>query len=424
MQRRPIPTEKKDFVILDTNILMSCRDEEQLFQTFQGVDIFVTIGTLRELDRLKMSDGQRGFSARNGLRIIRKNLSKRIEILHNENLFDEEGKPTETFGNSVDEKIILSGLEQGATVITNDLSMASISSSLGVTTKQYQEQENNVRDGVHFLDLSDKIRGGATPEQFLYLLDDEVRVNEYIAIKEYKKVTNIFRKEGPNNYEKVVRAHIPRTEFFGPVTPYNEDVYQACAIDSLMKNQINILTGPAGSGKTFLALAAQWHLYEIGEIEGITIFVNPVKTKNSKELGFYKGDQLDKLLQEGIGAILASKLGGGDKEFVRGLVQAGVLNILPISDIRGYEVTDNRSLFITEAQNLDVELMKLALQRAQSCKVFVEGDPGTQLDGWMYEGSNNGMKRAIEVFSGEDIFGTVALKNIYRSRIAEIAEKM
>ena len=173
-----------------------------------------------------------------------------------------------------------------------------------------------------------------------------------------------------------------------------------------------------------MALAAQWHLYEIGEIEGITIFVNPVKTKNSKELGFYKGDQLDKLLQEGIGAILASKLGGGDKEFVRGLVQAGVLNILPVSDIRGYEVTDNRSLFITEAQNLDVELMKLALQRAQSCKVFVEGDPGTQLDGWMYEGSNNGMKRAIEVFSGEDIFGTVALKNIYRSRIAEIAEKM
>ena len=68
--------------------------------------------------------------------------------------------------------------------------------------------------------------------------------------------------------------------------------------------------------------------------------------------------------------------------------------------------------------------MKLALQRAEQCRVFVEGDPSTQLDGWMYEGSNNGMKRAIEVFSGESIFGTVSLETIYRSEIAKIADRM
>ena len=49
---------------------------------------------------------------------------------------------------------------------------------------------------------------------------------------------------------------------------------------------------------------------------------------------------------------------------------------------------------------------------------------GAQVDDVHFAGSNNGMRRASQVFRGEDIYGEITLKNIHRSKIATIAEKM
>lgn len=406
----------KNNVILDTNILMGCRSPKELIEHYKDFNILVTMGTVRELDRLKMSDGRRGFEARSGLRILRE-YSDKISIIEDKNIDLNE------LGTTVDGNIIITAKKDGSTIVTNDLSMSTIATGLGVKSTQYFEPKDQVRKGVHIIEVGEEIRDGENIFLLFALLDD-VRDNEYIIVYEFGRMTGVYIKLPlKGGYEEIRKPYI-ETKFFGNVSALNMDPFQMCAIDSLTRNQITMLTGPAGSGKTFLALAAQWSLVEKGEIDGITIFVNPVKSKNSKEIGFYKGDQVDKLLQEGIGAILAAKLGGGDREVIRAHIETGLISILPISDIRGIEVSSNRSLFITEAQNLDVELMRLALQRAEKCRVFIEGDPGTQLDGWMYEGDNNGMKRAIEVFAGQDFFGNVALENIYRSRIAEIAELM
>lgn len=403
-------------VILDTNILMGAKDHDALLSHFDDAQILITLGTLRELDRLKMAEGRRGFEARNGLRFIRNNKDK-IEVVHH----DKEA-PAE---DSVDNIISLSAQELGATIITNDLSMASISSSLGLKHETYHQEKDTYRTGFHEVELGEELYEGNNPLLFLGMMieDKDFRLNEYVIVNEFGFPKHLY-KYTATGFEKIENPTINSKVQFGKITAQNNDIYQRCAIDALQSNQINIITGPSGSGKSFLTLAAQWAMLEQGEIEGITIFVNPVKAKNSKEIGFYKGDKNAKLLQEGIGSILAAKLGGGSIEVIEGLILEGKLKILPISDIRGYEVTGNRSLYITEAQNLNVELMKLAIQRAEKCKVFIEGDPLTQLDGWMYEGSNNGMKRAIEVFSGEECFGTVALQNIYRSKIAAIADKM
>ena len=80
---------------------------------------------------------------------------------------------------------------------------------------------------------------------------------------------------------------------------------------------------------------------------------------------------------------------------------------------------------MTEAQNTSTDLMKLILQRAgKNCKVIMTGDDKTQTDMSDYEGDNNGLRRAVEVFRGTELFGTVTLQKIFRSPIAEIAEKM
>ena len=108
------------------------------------------------------------------------------------------------------------------------------------------------------------------------------------------------------------------------------------------------------------------------------------------------------------------------------MIQQEQLVLLPLSDIRGYDTSGMRAgIYISEAQNLDIDLMKLTLQRIGEDSVcIIDGDCKTQVDDINFAGSNNGMRRVSEVFRGEDIYGEVTLKNIHRSRIAEIAENL
>lgn len=82
-------------------------------------------------------------------------------------------------------------------------------------------------------------------------------------------------------------------------------------------------------------------------------------------------------------------------------------------------------VYITEAQNMDIELIKLALQRVgEDCIVILDGDSEAQVDLALYAGVNNGLRRVSTVFRGEDIYGEVTLPNIYRSKIANIAQQL
>ena len=132
-------------------------------------------------------------------------------------------------------------------------------------------------------------------------------------------------------------------------------------------------------------------------------------------------------MQNSIGAMLTSKF--GDTMPLEKMMAGGMLDILPFSDIRGFEVGANQIMYISEAQNLNVDLAKLAIQRcATGSKIILEGDPQTQVDHYSFEGLNNGMRRAIEVFEGYSdpafSFSHICLPNIYRSEMANRAEEM
>ena len=111
---------------------------------------------------------------------------------------------------------------------------------------------------------------------------------------------------------------------------------------------------------------------------------------------------------------------------VEQLIAQNQIELLPLSDLRGYDTSNmNCAVYITEAQNLDIELMKLALQRIGEDSIcIIDGDYDTQIDLAQYAGINNGMRRASEVLRGHDLYGEVELQNIYRARLAELAEKM
>ena len=246
--------------------------------------------------------------------------------------------------------------------------------------------------------------------------------NQYAVIK------------GSNSQEAVkwdgssyVRVKIPtiKTKNYGIVKPYAGDVYQQMALDSLSSNQITMLKGHAGTGKSFLSLGYLFYLLEKGKIDKIIVFANPVSVGDACQLGFYPGTKDEKLLDSQVGNMLIAKI--GDRVGVERMIDDGQLELLAMADIRGFDTTKYGpvGIYITEAQNFSISLMKLALQRiGEEAVVIIDGDYTTQVDRPEYAGSNNGMRRMSEVFRGHKLYGEVELKNIYRSEISRIADTM
>lgn len=165
-------------------------------------------------------------------------------------------------------------------------------------------------------------------------------------------------------------------------------------------------------------------MLESHRIDKIIVFTNPCATNGAAKLGFYPGTRDEKLLDSQIGNMLGAKF--GDKMELQRLIDTRKIQLLPFSDIRGFDTTGmNCAVYITEAQNLDIEMMRLALQRIGEDSIcIIDGDYDAQVDMDIYSGDNNGMKRLSKVFRGTEVYGEVKLKNIYRSKIAELAQAM
>lgn len=243
-------------------------------------------------------------------------------------------------------------------------------------------------------------------------------MNEYLVMEFNDELVGPYRWNGNGfvevPYQKFSSMH------FGEIKPKNKDPYQMAYMDSLDRNQLTFCTGPAGSGKTQLALGYAFQQLEKGKLDRIVIFCNPMIASQATRLGFLPGTRDEKLLESSIGSILMSKLGGRTE--VERLIQSEELILMPMGDCRGYEAPDNSFVYFTEAQNTSRYLMQLFLQRQNdNSKICVEGDT-KQVDSSSFENGLNGLTKAIEVFRGEDYAGHVRLENIYRGRIARRAE--
>ena len=251
----------------------------------------------------------------------------------------------------------------------------------------------------------------------------DLLVGEYLLIKDDDGQIVDKRCWTGEKYRPIVYGNFD-SKWFGKIKPMKDDAYQALFADSLLNNTITMVRGPAGSGKTYLSLAFLLNQLEKGRIDKIIIFCNTIATKNSAKLGYYPGTRDEKLLDSQIGNLLISKFGG--RIVVEQMIEQEKLILLPLSDIRGYDTTGMcAGIYISEAQNMDISLMKLALQRIGSDSIcIIDGDDKTQVDDISFAGANNGMRRASKIFRGTNVYGEIELKNIHRSAIARIAENM
>lgn len=151
---------------------------------------------------------------------------------------------------------------------------------------------------------------------------------------------------------------------------------QVTYIQNILKNDINFGVGPAGTGKTFLAVACAAAALETERVSRI-ILVRPIVEAGEK-LGFLPGDIAQKVhpylqpLYDGLYEMMGF-------EKVHQMIDKGVIELLPLAYMRGRSLNDS-FIILDESQNTTAEQMKMFLTRIGfNSKAVITGDV-TQID--------------------------------------------
>lgn len=179
---------------------------------------------------------------------------------------------------------------------------------------------------------------------------------------------------------------------------------QRAYVSAIKRSTLTFGIGPAGTGKTFLAVAMAAAAYKAGEVNRI-ILTRPAIEAGEK-LGFLPGDlkeKVDPYLRPVYDAL--GEMFGADHA---GLIERGTVEIAPLAYMRGRTLSD-AFIILDEAQNATNEQMKMFLTRlGENAKMVVNGDL-TQTD---LPRGESGLRKAVEV-----------LKEIKGVEVCELTEK-
>ena len=172
-------------------------------------------------------------------------------------------------------------------------------------------------------------------------------------------------------------------------------VGQRYYVNAIKKNTLVFGVGPAGTGKTYLAVAMAVASYKAGEVQKI-ILTRPAIEAGEK-LGFLPGD-----LQEKVDPYLRPLYDALQEMFgvdsYETLIERGIIELAPLAYMRGRTLND-AFIILDEAQNTTDEQMKMFLTRlGENSKMVVNGDL-TQID--LPKGTC-GLKNAVEILKDID----------------------
>ena len=198
-----------------------------------------------------------------------------------------------------------------------------------------------------------------------------------------------------------------------PIKP--KTVGQRKYIDAIKNNTVTIGVGPAGTGKTYLAVAAAVSAFRTKEISRIILTRPAVEAGES--LGFLPGDlqqKVDPYLRPLYDA-LYDMLGA---ENFQKCQERGDIEVAPLAYMRG-RTLDDSFIILDEAQNTTCEQMKMFLTRLGfNSKAVVTGDV-TQID--LPKGKTSGLKDAVRILKGIDDIAIRRLtaKDVVRHRLVQ-----
>ncbi|MEN9730992.1 MAG: hypothetical protein RL488_302 [Actinomycetota bacterium] len=419
--------EKLRTYVLDTSVLLS--DPKALFR-FKEQSVVIPIIVINELEK-KRHDPEIGYFARQTLRYLddlrseHERLDFPIEV--------GDGGTLRVELNHIDQSVLPVGFQLGdndsrilavafnlanegndVTVVSQDLPMRVKVAALGMRAEEYR---NNMAvdsgwTGVSELPIS--------PDDMAKFYDEEV-----LKTKEVKDM--------PANTGLVVTS--ARGQALGRVTPEktvkmvrgDRDVFgvhgrsaeQRLAIDLLLDPEVGIVSlgGRAGTGKSALALCAALEaVLERRAHKKIMVF-RPIYAVGGQDIGFLPGTENEKMNPWGqaifdtLGALVS-------KEVIDHVVERGILEVLPLTHIRGRSLHD-AFVIVDEAQSLERNVLLTVLSRiGQNSKVVLTHDVA-QRDN-LRVGRHDGIAAVIEALKGQALFGHITLTRSERSAIAAL----
>jgi phosphate starvation-inducible PhoH-like protein len=194
---------------------------------------------------------------------------------------------------------------------------------------------------------------------------------------------------------------------------------QSAYLESLQRNDLVFATGPAGTGKTYLAVAFAAACLEAGRCDRLILSRPAVEA--GERLGFLPGDMREKVdpylrpLYDALYDVLAPE------RVERGL-DTGVIEIAPLAFMRGRTLS-HAMVILDEAQNCTAVQLKMFLTRlGEDSKMIVTGDP-TQVD--LPPGKDSGLIEATEILRGIDEVDHIAFSRadvVRRELVGRIVE--
>lgn len=250
-------------------------------------------------------------------------------------------------------------------------------------------------------------------EQTLQMLFDMISRNEYVDRVRIRYIISMIREGSADRIGESLRKVIAVTHRGKQITC--KTVGQQNYIDTIRKNTLTFAVGPAGTGKTYLAMALSVMALKNKEAERI-ILTRPAVEAGEK-LGFLPGDlaqKVDPYLRPLYDAMYDFM---GADSYTR-LLERGTVEVAPLAYMRGRTLSD-AYIILDEAQNTTSEQMKMFLTRIGfNSKVIVTGDI-TQTD--LPAGKKSGLGEAIRILQGIPGIGIVELtgKDIVRHELVQ-----
>ncbi|MDD1781633.1 PhoH family protein [Enterovibrio sp. ZSDZ35] len=451
---------ERKFFVLDTNILLH---EPFAIYSFQEHDVVIPMTVLEELDRIKDSKRDVARDARVAIRALEdifkdatpEQISEGIVVgkegsTGTVSIFaDFEIKETvQAFADKAGDNRILNAVlylqekraPRTVVLVTKDINMRLRAKGAGVRyvedyrtdqliddvkllTKGFQVVEGSFWDQVG--QVESQTSGRSTLHTMPRDMIDNTFVNQYILDESDEFAGRVVGLEADKLHLKdISRERLMHREAWG-VRPKN--VYQGMAMDALLDPHVDlvILTGPAGCGKTILAMAAALEqVVEKGMYDKIIVTRNTPEIAES--IGFLPGTEEEKMLPW-LGAVTDTleALHKNDEcadGSMRYIMDKANLQFKSINFMRGRSI-QNAFVILDECQNLTASQLKTIITRCgEGTKIVCSGNLA-QIDSPYLTPVTSGLTYIVERFKNFEGSATVYLNGVVRSRLAEFAEE-
>ncbi len=428
----------KTFVI-DTNVLL--HDPEAIAK-FPNQTIVLPVTVLEELDKLKRLPNEIGKNSRAVIRYLdslksigQGDMHQGIKLANGSTVRIQieikKGFPESLSISVADNRIIMAAYllqEQGQRVVfvSKDFAARLKAEAIGLEAEDYQNLKfayESIYKGIRYVDVSKSDVDHFLKDGELPLSGDDFRPNEFCYLTSPEKSSGLGKY---NASKKVVESLLKPRNIWGIDA---RNVEQRCAIDLLLRDDIKLVTliGPAGTGKTLLALACGLRKVFDEDIYHRILVSRPI-VPLGRDIGYLPGTKEEKLfawmqpIYDNL-EFLCESSGHEPSETLRWVMDSKKIEMEAVTYIRGRSLP-RMYFIIDEAQNLTPHEVKTIISRAgEGTKVILTGDP-TQIDNPYLDKDSNGLTFTVGKFSDQPIYGHIYLDKTERSQLAALAAEI